>query len=494
MGNSAGSYDVKILKVLSMETSSFLDWLHSQVNFLSGYLWNGLIFLLLGTGIFFTISTGVVQIRLLGRSLKEMFASRQGGNDVHGITPFQAFVTGLASRVGVGNIAGVAIAIAVGGPGAVFWMWITALIGMSSAFAESSLAQLFKVRDHDNQQFRGGPAYYITKGLRQRWMAVLFALSLILTYGLVFNAVQANTITQIAAATWQWDEKTVGMVLCVLTLPIIFGGIRRIAKVAEIIVPVMALLYLLLAFYIVIKNVGVLPDVLALIFKDAFTAKSASGGFLGGIISIAMMNGIKRGLYSNEAGMGSAPNAAAAADVYHPVSQGLIQMLGVFVDTMIICSCTAFIILLSPYDSVTQEGIQLTQVAIVNHVGQWGSIFLTIAIFLFAYSTIIGNYAYAESNIQFLNSNQVTMIIFRLLVVGMVFFGAVTKVSLVWDTADLVMGIMAVINLVAILWLSPYVWLLLKDYTRQLRQGSKEPVFQMKEYPKLQGKVEKDIW
>lgn len=479
-----------------MTSPSFLDRLDGYITLASGHLWNDvLIVLLLGTGLWFTLTTSFVQIRLFGRSLKEMLSSRKNGGDAHGITPFQAFATGLASRVGTGNIAGVAIAISSGGPGAVLWMYLTALVGMSSAFAESALAQLFKVRDHENGQFRGGPAYYITRGLGRRWrfMAILFALALILTYGFVFNSVQANTIAE-SVAIWHINKQFIGLSLAVLTMAIIFGGIRRIAKVAEALVPLMALLYLLLTLAIVLSNLGEVPTMFAMILDDAFTVKSAAGGIFGGLISIAMMNGIKRGLFSNEAGMGSAPNAAAAADVYHPASQGLIQMLGVFVDTFIVCSCTAFIILMAPLDSGVHQGVQLTQAAIVTHIGDWGASFLVVCVFLFSYSSIIGNYAYAEMNVQFIHRNKTILTVFRLLVVAMVYLGSVLKLGLVWNAADLVMGIMATINLVAILLLSPYVWLLVGDYTRQLKGGSREPVFRLADHPRLRAKVAEDVW
>lgn len=377
---------------------NFTEWLHGWVGAINDPMWSYLVYMLLGTGLFFTVTTGFVQFRLFGRSIKEMLGGRKQGDDPHGITPFQAFVTGLASRVGVGNIAGVAIAIKVGGPGAVFWMWITALIGMSSAFVESSLAQLFKVRDYDNHHFRGGPAYYITQGLGQKWLGVLFALSLIFCFGFVFEAVQTNTIADTVKAAWGWEPHYVGVALVILTAPIIFGGIRRVSKAAEIVVPLMAVLYLFIALFIILTNIPMIPDVFGQIFSGAFKFDAAAGGLLGGLISQTMMMGIKRGLYSNEAGMGSAPNAAAAAEVKHPVSQGMIQMLGVFVDTIIVCSCTAFIILIyqQPYGDLS--GAALTQAAIVSQVGQWGAGFLAVILFMFAFSTVIGNYAYAESN------------------------------------------------------------------------------------------------
>ncbi|EPU8975828.1 alanine/glycine:cation symporter family protein, partial [Acinetobacter baumannii] len=321
--------------------------LMSWVQFFNEPLWDFLVIFLLAVGIFYTVLTGAVQIRMFLQSIRVMKSSRTEGEDEHGLTPFQAFVTGLASRVGVGNIAGVAIAIAIGGPGAVFWMWVTAVLGMSSAFIESTLAQLFKVRDSNSKQFRGGPAYYITQGLRSKTFGVIFALALIFTYGFVFNSVQINAIANASSHAWGWDKANliahlggvdleiswVGLALVVMVALAIFGGIKRIAKFAEMFVPLKAGLYLSVALYIALSNYAILPDVLKLIVTEAFHFNAAAGGFFGAAVSMAMMQGIKRGLFSNEAGMGSAPNAAAASDVKHPVNQGLVQMLGVFVDT-----------------------------------------------------------------------------------------------------------------------------------------------------------------
>ncbi|MEG2266160.1 MAG: alanine/glycine:cation symporter family protein, partial [Acinetobacter sp.] len=436
---------------------TLLGW----INALNGPLWDFLVVFLVAVGIFYTIMTGAVQIRLFWHSMKVMKNSRGKVQDTHGITPFQAFVTGLASRVGVGNVAGVAIAIAIGGPGAVFWMWFTAFLGMSSAFVESSLAQLFKVRDNKNQQFRGGPAYYITQGLKQKWLGIVFAIALITTYGFVFNAVQANAITGATSHAWGWDQANlilplgglnleiswVGLFLVLMTAVIIFGGIKRIAKVAESFVPFMAVLYLAVALYIAVINYDLLPSIFQLIFSKAFEFEAAAGGFFGAMVSMAMMMGIKRGLFSNEAGMGSAPNAAAASDVKHPVNQGLVQMLGVFVDTFVVCSCTAIIILVSGlYENAGFEGVTLTQMALESQIGAWGDDFLALILFLFAYSSIIGNYAYAEGNVQFINNNRRVMLIFRLFVLVMVYFGSIASVPLIWNMADLFMGVMASIN------------------------------------------------
>lgn len=472
-----------------------VDTIHKLVNDINGPLWQLLVYLLLGVGLFFTFSTGFVQFRLFGRSIKAMMGGRKCDDASQGITPFQAFVTGLASRVGVGNVAGVAIAVSVGGPGAVFWMWLTALLGMSSAFAESSLAQLFKIRDPQSGQFRGGPAYYITQGLKQHWLGILFALSLILAFGFVFNAVQANSIVAATQTAWGWKPEIVGVALVIMTAPIIFGGIRRVSKLAEGIVPIMAVLYLLMAMYVLLTNLSAVPAVFSLIFREAFNFEAAAGGFFGGMAAQAMMLGIKRGLFSNEAGMGSAPNAAAAADVKHPVSQGMIQMLGVFVDTMVVCSCTAFILLLSHVSTNPGEmtGVQLTQAAIESHVGSWGADFLAVLLFMLAYSSIIGNYAYAESNVQFIKNSRVSLTVFRMIVLCFVYFGSVTSVPVVWDMADLSMGMMALINLIAILALSPLVFVMLKDYKAKLKMG-RDPEFKLSEHPVLKRRIKSNIW
>lgn len=483
--------------------------LMAWVGYLNAPLWDFLVVFLLAVGIFYSVITRGVQIRLFAHSFKVLLGSRKKSEKQQGITPFQAFATGLASRVGVGNIAGVAIAIAIGGPGAVFWMWLTALLGMSSAFVESSLAQLFKIRDPHNQQFRGGPAYYIQQGLNSRKFAILFAISLIFTYGLVFNSVQINAISSASAHAWGWDQANsfvqlgsvaleiswVGLALVAMVAVAIFGGIQRIAKFSEVFVPLKAGLYLAAAFYIAAINYATLPDIFRLIVTEAFQFNAAAGGFFGAMISMALMQGIKRGLFSNEAGMGSAPNAAASSDVKHPVNQGLIQMLGVFVDTIIVCTSTAIIILVSGvYKDTGYVGVEMTQRALEMQLGPWGGDFLAILLFLFCYSAVLGNYAYAESNMKFINNNPKLMFGFRLMVLVMVYFGAISSVPLVWAMADLFMGIMATINLTAILLLSPIALILLKDYVGQLKRGVEEPCFKIDQHPELKKKVDSDIW
>lgn len=467
----------------------FLVWFVAKVD---GPLWDITIVVLLMTGLFFTITTGLVQLRLFPQSLREMWFGRSSKGQ--SLTPFQAFATGLASRVGVGNIGGVATAIALGGPGAVFWMWITATVGMSSGFAESTLAQVYKTKNADGT-FRGGPAYYISKGLRAPWLGTLFAIILVFTFGFAFNAVQSNSIVEATHNAWNWKPEYVGFTLVALTACIIFSGVKRIGQFASVVVPFMALVYLIVAFIIVGMNISLVPSIIGKILESAFNAQSVAGGIFGGIVSQAMMMGIKRGLYSNEAGMGSAPNTAATADVKHPASQGLIQMLGVFVDTMIVCSCTAIIILLSDnYGHADFKGVVLTQHALTYHLGDFGKHFLAFILLLFCYTTIVGNYAYAENNVRFLKNKPALILVFRLSVLFFIYFGAVKSASTVWNFADTIMAVMALINLGAILCLSPIVWLVLRDYQRQLN-AKKEPEFKLSEHPQLQNKgIDQEIW
>ncbi|MFC7373171.1 alanine/glycine:cation symporter family protein [Fictibacillus iocasae] len=434
------------------------------------YLWSYiLIAMLIGIGLYFTVRTKFVQFRMVG----EMFRLLGEGatDNKKGVSSFQAFCISTASRVGTGNLAGVAIAITTGGPGAVFWMWLIALIGSASAFVESTLAQIYKVKDGDT--FRGGPAYYMEKALNARWMGVTFAVLISITFGLAFNSVQANTITGAFNSSFGVDKTVMAVILSVVTAIIIFGGLKRVAKVSEIMVPVMAGAYILVALYIMVTNLTEVPAVFTLIFKSAFGLEEAAGGALGA----AMMNGIKRGLFSNEAGMGSAPNAAATADVSHPVKQGLIQALGVFVDTLVICSSTAFIILLSGmYTSKESDGIVLTQNALETSMGSWAGIFLSVIVLLFAFSSIVGNYYYGESNIEFMNSKKKYLNMYRVLVVAMVAFGSLASLDFVWSLADMFMGLMAIINLIAIVLLGKIAFNALADYQKQKR-ARKNPVF-----------------
>lgn len=373
------------------------------INETNDILWTYiLVVMLLGCAVWFSIKTKFVQFRMIGEMIRLLGDStaKINGHEKH-ISSFQAFTVSLASRVGTGNLAGVATAITVGGPGAVFWMWIIALLGSSSAFVESSLAQLFKIKG--KHSYIGGPAYYMEKGLKKRWMGILFAVLITITFGFAFNSVQSNTMSAALQSAFAVDSVLSGAVISVLTLFIIFGGIHRIAAFSSVIVPIMAVGYILLALFVVLTNIGRIPDVISLIVGNAFGWHQALGGGMGA----ALMQGIKRGLFSNEAGMGSAPNAAATAHVTHPAKQGFIQALGVFTDTLLICSCTAFIILFSK-DSVDSslDGIQLTQAALTNEVGGIGTVYVAIATLFFAYSSILGNYYYGEANIRFFTSRQ----------------------------------------------------------------------------------------
>ena len=458
----------------------------SILSIINDALWSYiLIIMLLGCALWFTYKTKFVQFRMLGEMIKVLgeSTSKQEGREHH-ISSFQAFMISLASRIGTGNLAGVATAITVGGPGAVFWMWIVALLGSSSAFIESTLAQLYKI--HGKDSFIGGPAYYMKKGLKQPWMGILFAILIIFTFSFAFNSVQSNTICAAFEEAFHIDNHIIGAILTTLSLIIFFGGIQRIAKVSSIIVPIMALGYIILAVITIILNIEHLPAVFKMIISHAFGWEQALGGGIG----IAVMQGIKRGLFSNEAGMGSAPNVAATADVSHPVKQGLIQALGVFTDTLIICTCTAFIILFSGVPLTGEiNGVQLTQNALSSEVGNFGSIFVAIAILFFAYSSIIGNYYYGEANVRYITKNKTIMTVFRVASGGMVLFGALASLDLAWTLADICMGLMTICNLIAITLLGKYAFRLLDDYQRQKRKGIKNPVFtkdKMKD-------IEKDI-
>jgi AGCS family alanine or glycine:cation symporter len=456
-----------------------------------------LVFVLVGCGLWFTWRTRFVQFRMVGEMIRlltdsaidtvETQVKENGskGNRKH-ISSFQAFAVSVATRVGTGNLAGVASAIAIGGPGAVFWMWIIALIGSATAFVESTLAQLFKQKHKDS--FIGGPAYYIQRGLHQRWMAVLFAILITCQFGLSNNSIQSNTICGAMQEAFGWSPLWVGAVIAAVSLFIVFGGIQRIAQVSAVLVPVMAISYVVLALVIIGMNIELIPHVFKVIILDAFGIQQIAGGGLG----VAIMNGVKRGLFSNEAGEGSAPNVAATASVTHPVKQGLIQALGVFTDTLIVCSCTAFIILISGLYQVPElNGIALTQSALQSEVGAAGPVFIAVAIFLFAFSTIIGNYYYGEANIRFITPNPMVMTVYRILSAGvMVIFGAMASFELVWNIVDFFMAFLTACNLTAIILLGRYAFRLLDDYRKQKKQGIKEPVFHRSQIPELEHELE----
>ena len=457
---------------------------------LNDWLWgNFLVAALVCCGLWFTWRTRFVQFRMIGEMIRLLgdsaVPSEKGKRH---ISSFEAFAVSVATRVGTGNMAGVATAITIGGPGAVFWMWVMALMGSATAFVESTLGQLFKL--HHEDSFVGGPAYYIQRGLHCRWMSVLFAVLITITFGLSYNSIQSNTICGALQESFGWSPLWVGVVLSIVGLTIVFGGIKRIARVSSILVPVMAIGYFLLAVFIIIMNLHLIPHVLKTIVTSAFGLEQVAGGGLGA----TMMIGIKRGLFSNEAGEGSAPNVAATASVSHPVKQGLIQALGVFTDTLMVCSCTAFIILICGLHQTTDlNGIVLTQASVEAVIGSFGSVFIAIAILLFAFSSIIGNYYYGEANIRFLTNSKMTITVYRIFSAGVVvMFGALATLELVWSLGDLFMALLTACNLVAIVALGRYVFRLLDDYRQQKRQGIKNPTFHRHQIPELEADL--DCW
>ena len=462
----------------------FLNYIIGQINTV---LWSYvLIALLLLSGLFYTLRTGFAQGRLLGDMVAlitgKLSSLKDGEKKIAGqVTGFQAFCIAVASHVGTGNLAGVAIAVVVGGPGALFWMWIIALLGAATSLIENTLAQTYKVKDGKGG-FRGGPSYYMEKALGQKTLGYIFSIIVIVTFAFVFNTVQANTIAQAFETTFNLGGVVSGVILAALTALIIFGGLHRIANVVGFLVPIMAIGYVVVAVIVLALNIHHIPRLFMSIIEAAFGLKQAVGGAIG----VAMLQGIKRGLYSNEAGMGSAPNAAATSNVSHPVKQGLLQAFGVFVDTILICSATGFIVLLYPeYNTIGEKGIKLTQLALSYSVGNWGAGFITLCIFLFAFSSLVGNYYYGEANLEFLTKRKSSMLIFRVLTVACVFLGSVAKLAFVWNIADVSMGIMALMNIIVIAILSPKAVAIIRDYIKQRKEG-KNPVFKAKDIPGLE--------
>lgn len=465
-----------------------MDFIQNLNDFLWTYL---LTVLLLGTGLYFTLRLKGVQFRMIGEMLRLLVNSSQKHDDEKDrllpegkkISSFQAFAVSLASRVGTGNIAGVAIAIALGGPGAVFWMWVVAILGSANAFVESTLAQLFKIQG--SHSYIGGPAYYISKGIGKRWYAVLFAVLITITFALAFSSVQSNTISIALQNSFGIERYVTGIILTVLTLVIIWGGIQRIAKINEIVVPVMAVLYLLLALYVVIVRIDSFPAVMHMIISNAFGIQPAAGGTIG----MAVIMGVKRGLFSNEAGEGSTPNAAATAAVSHPVKQGLIQTLGVYTDTLLVCTATAFIILCSGVMDTGLTGIELTQAALGAEIGSAASIFIAIAIVLFGFTSIIANYYYGESNLTFIKRDRRLIIGLRLASSLMVMIGSIATLDLTWGLADVTMAMMTLCNIIAILLLGRYARVLLVDYRKQRRHGL-DPQYTKDTIPEISDRTE----
>jgi alanine or glycine:cation symporter, AGCS family len=451
-----------------------------------------LIWLLLGAGLLFTVASGFIQVRHFAHTfgvMKRSFRREHGG-----ISSFEAYCTSLGARVGTGNLAGVAVALELGGPGAVFWMWVTAMLGMATSFYESTLAQLFKVPNGDGT-FRGGPAYYMQRGLGKRWMGILFSVFLIVSYPIAFNGVQSNSMSAAVEQVTGIESHWTGLLTAFFVGLVIFGGIRRIARVAEIIVPFMAIAYLGTALWLVFTHFEQVPGVIRLVVESAFGIGQAAGGVLGYGIAQALINGVRRGLFSNEAGSGSAPIAAATADVRHPASQGYVQMLGVFTDTIVICSCTAAIILISgqfePGAGVT--GMALTQGAMSALVGDWGAAFMAVALLFFAFTSIMANTYYGEASLAFIHPDRRLLTGYRCVVLIGIFAGSQLDLPLVWAMADLSMAFMTIVNLVAVLLLSGLVAKVMRDYNAQLALRV-EPVFDVTKHPDIARRIDRGAW
>ncbi|MFT2163965.1 alanine/glycine:cation symporter family protein [Citrobacter freundii] len=465
-------------------------------SFINEILWGSvMIYLLLGAGCWFTWRTGFVQfryIRQFGTSLKNSISPQPGG-----LTSFQALCTSLAARIGSGNLAGVALAIAAGGPGAIFWMWVSAVIGMATSFAECSLAQLYKERDSKGQ-FRGGPAWYMARGLGMRWMGVLFAIFLLIAYGLIFNSVQANSVSRALIFAFDIPPLFSGITLAIVSLLVIVGGIKGVARLMQWFVPMMALLWVGCSLVICLWHIGQLPDIIVTIIKSAFGWQEAAAGAAGYTLSQAIANGFQRGMFSNEAGMGSTPNAAASAASWppHPAAQGIVQMIGVLGDTLVVCTASAMIILLAGNGTsyVPMEGIQLLQKAMVTLTGEWGAGFVAFIVILFAFSSIVANYIYAENNLVFLKLDNMRVIwLLRIATISTIIGGTFVSFPLVWQLADIIMACMAITNLTAILLLSPVVHTIASDYLRQRKLGVR-PEFDPHRYPDIRQQLASESW
>ena len=456
-----------------------MNYILGKINdFMYSYI---LLFMLVGTGLYFTIRLKFAQIRLLRDGFMIMKEKPVDGEESSkAVSSFQALMISTASRVGTGNIAGIATAIAAGGPGAVFWMWIMAIVGGASAFVESTLAQIYKI--HDGKTFRGGPSYYMEKALGKRWLGVLFSIFLIICFAYGFNGLQSFNISSALEYYVPDYSNTIypmvlGIILAALTAFVIFGGAHRIGFMTSVIVPIMAAAYLLIGAFTIVTHIHQIPGVFKLILTEAFNFKAIFGGFSGSVVTI----GIKRGLFSNEAGMGSAPNAAASASVSHPAKQGMVQVISVFIDTILICSATAMMLLVSGIEGKTGvlDGIPYVQAVFSANIGQWGIHLVTVFIFAFAFSSLIGNYYYAEANILFIKDNKLLLFIFRCTCIIAIFLGAQADFSLVWNIADVTMGLMAIVNIVAILLLGNIAIKTLNDYEEQEKEGI-NPVFDAK--------------
>jgi AGCS family alanine or glycine:cation symporter len=447
-------------------------------DFLSGKL---LIVLIVGLGSYFTIRSRFVQFRHFGHMFSVFKESIRGSAGQ--LSSFQALMLSLAGRVGAGNIAGVGVAVTLGGPGAVFWMWVTALVGMSSSFFECTLAQAYKRADGDGL-YRGGPAYYIQHGLKLRWMALTFAVLLLVTYGFAFNGLQSFTVTHSLQNAFGFPVHYTGLALAVLLGLVFLGGIKRIAAVSDLLVPVKTLAYIAVTLYVIASQIELVPDMLVTIVKSAFGLEPAFAGLLGS----AIVMGVKRGVFANEAGLGSAPNVAAVAAVKHPVAQGVVQAFSVFLDTFVICTCTALLILLSGFytPGFEGDGIILTQNSLAAVVGDWGRIFVSVALSLFVFTCILYNYYLGENALQFLvGRGRGPLMIYRGLVLALIFWGSMQNLGTVFAFADITMTLLALVNLAALAMLIKVGLRLMRDYDAQRKAGIETPVFDPKEFGDL---------
>ena len=442
-----------------------MELLNGLVETINEYLWGYILIVMLITlGLYFTFRTKFVQFRYFGEMFRLLGDGASKDSKKEGkVSSFQAFCMSTASRVGTGNIAGIAIAIIGGGPGAIFWMWIIALIGSASSFVESTLAQIYKVKDGDS--FRGGPAYYIEQGLNKKWLGVTFAVLITISFGFVFNAVQANTVATAFNNAFGLDKMVIGIVLAALTAAVIFGGVHRVAKVSEIIVPIFAVLYILVSLFIVVTNLNYIPGVFKLIFESAFGMREIAMGTMGGM----MLTGIKRGLFSNEAGMGSTPHAHAVAKVNHPVEQGFVAMAGVFIDTFIVLNLTALVILTTKSIPTGLTGAELSQYAFSTLYGKGGNVFIAICMFFFAFSTIIGWYFFGQANVKYLFGPKAVKI-YSVLAACCVFLGSLAEVELVWNMADCFNSLMVVPNILALFALSKVISQVHEDYFKNFKK------------------------
>lgn len=458
------------------------------VNFINDIVWsNALILLCLLSGLYFSIRTRFLQVRLLRTMVKQLFLGKSSSK---GVTSFQAFVIAISGRIGTGNIAGVATAIAMGGPGAIFWMWVIAFVGSSSAFVEATLGQIYK--EVRGGQYRGGPAYYIEKGLGMRWYGILFAIATLISTALLLPGVQSNSIAAGMQNAFSIPPLYTGIGVAVFLSFVIFGGVKRIGKTAEIVVPFMAISYILVAVIIILMNIQQVPAMFLLIFESAFGVEASFGGIVGSAIAW----GVKRGIYSSEAGQGTAPHAAAAAEVDHPAQQGLAQAFSVYIDTMFVCTATALMILFSGMYNTedgkggyivenlpgVEAGTEFTQYAVNNFIPGMGNGFVAIALLFFAFTTIMAYYYIAETNLNYMYPNIINPIVLfglRAVLLSTVVFGAIKSAGLAWDIGDIGVGLMAWLNIIAILLLRKPALKCLKDFEEQKKAG-KSPVFDPK--------------